>query len=400
MAGRVCAPSGRSPASAPAHLSLSRAARPLAGGDRPDRPSSGWRSSTGPAAGSPVGLEPRCGRGRRPRLQRLHAGDDGALRGREVVRARRDLLRLLRDVLAARAFEVQRRPARAAPAALGGDPLGDACPGSAAVVIASIGDDQLRRRRRRAPSRARSNSVFNWLARRGLGAGRRRCRLADTIFMALTFAGVGRVYCSGCCGMRASGRRAALPRAAARGFAHTLIPIALAYLVAHYFSLFVFQEQAQFTYLLSDPLGDGVATLRHASGGIDSRVAQRQRDLVRPGRRARHRPRDGARRWPTTGRCRLRRRPRAARSQHWMLAVMVAFTCFGLYLLSRVERVRTGHSQPRSWSCPSRMPAHWYFMPLYLAPMVIVLYGAVRASRDERRQPRDKTSRGTKRAKR
>ena len=41
------------------------------------------------------------------------------------------------------------------------------------------------------------------------------------------------------------------------GFAHTLIPIALAYLVAHYFSLFVFQEQAQFTYLLSDPLGTG-----------------------------------------------------------------------------------------------------------------------------------------------
>ena len=49
----------------------------------------------------------------------------------------------------------------------------------------------------------------------------------------------------------------------ARGFAHTLIPIAFAYLVAHYFSLFVFQEQAQFTYLLSDPLGDGDRPLRH-----------------------------------------------------------------------------------------------------------------------------------------
>ncbi len=38
---------------------------------------------------------------------------------------------------------------------------------------------------------------------------------------------------------------------------HTLIPIALAYLVAHYFSLFVFQEQAQFAFLLSDPSADG-----------------------------------------------------------------------------------------------------------------------------------------------
>ena len=39
-----------------------------------------------------------------------------------------------------------------------------------------------------------------------------------------------------------------------QGFAPHPIPIAFAYLVAHYFSLFIFQEQAQFTYLLSDPL--------------------------------------------------------------------------------------------------------------------------------------------------
>jgi hypothetical protein len=28
----------------------------------------------------------------------------------------------------------------------------------------------------------------------------------------------------------------------------------------------------------------------------------------------------------------------AARSQYWMLAVMVGFTCFGLYLLSQANR--------------------------------------------------------------
>ena len=54
-----------------------------------------------------------------------------------------------------------------------------------------------------------------------------------------------------------------------RGFAHTLIPIALAYLVAHYFSLVVFQEQAQFTYLLSDPLGDGSDLFGTAAAAID-----------------------------------------------------------------------------------------------------------------------------------
>ena len=36
-----------------------------------------------------------------------------------------------------------------------------------------------------------------------------------------------------------------------------LIPIALAYVVAHYFSYFVYLEQAQFTFLLSDPFGNG-----------------------------------------------------------------------------------------------------------------------------------------------
>ena len=77
-----------------------------------------------------------------------------------------------------------------------------------------------------------------------------------------------------------------------RSFAHALIPIAFAYLLAHYFSLFFFQEQAQFTYLLSDPLGTGTtdlfgtAELRHRF----QRDQQRPR-LVRPGGNAGPRPR-------------------------------------------------------------------------------------------------------------
>ena len=119
------------------------------------------------------------------------------------------------------------------------------------------------------------------------------------------------------------------------GFAHSLIPIALAYLIAHYFSLFVFQEQAQFTYLLSDPLGTAHTDLfGTASGGIDFRLLSANAiwyvqvgalvvghvlGLTLAHDRA-------LLYWPNYR--------DAARSQYWMLAVMVAFTCFGLYLLS------------------------------------------------------------------
>ena len=75
-------------------------------------------------------------------------------------------------------------------------------------------------------------------------------------------------------------------RELARSFAHTLIPIALAYLVAHYFSAFLYQEQAQFTYLLSDPLGHGSrSSFGTAGAGHQLRDRQLERRLVRAGRR-------------------------------------------------------------------------------------------------------------------
>ena len=60
--------------------------------------------------------------------------------------------------------------------------------------------------------------------------------------------------------------RSTAPRiapASSRGASsHTLVPIALAYVVAHYFSLLAYQGQA-IAYLASDPLGDGSDLLRH-----------------------------------------------------------------------------------------------------------------------------------------
>jgi len=120
----------------------------------------------------------------------------------------------------------------------------------------------------------------------------------------------------------------------ARVFAHTLVPIGGAYLVAHYFSLLVFQGQA-IGYLISDPLGRGSDLLGTAGRSIDytvigataiwyvqiaALVSGHVCGLILAHDRALAEYDD----------------PRVAtRSQYWMLAVMVAFTCFGLSARAR-----------------------------------------------------------------
>lgn len=120
-----------------------------------------------------------------------------------------------------------------------------------------------------------------------------------------------------------------------RTFAHTLVPIAFAYVLAHYFSLLLWQSQAM-VYLASDPLGNGanifgtsnyqidyhlisyaaiwyVQVAALVSGHVGGLALAHDRALV------------------------LYEDPEeAVRSQYWMLAVMVAFTSFGLWLLSAV----------------------------------------------------------------
>jgi hypothetical protein len=118
-----------------------------------------------------------------------------------------------------------------------------------------------------------------------------------------------------------------------RRFVHSLIPIALAYVVAHYFSLLMYQGQAM-AYLVSDPLGQGSDLLGTATATIDynlvgangvwyvqvfALVIGHAAGLTLAHDRALvvyERARD------------------ATRSQYWMLAVMVAFTSLGLWLLS------------------------------------------------------------------
>ena len=118
-----------------------------------------------------------------------------------------------------------------------------------------------------------------------------------------------------------------------RRFVHSLIPIALAYVVAHYFSLLMYQGQAM-AYLVSDPLGDGsnlvgtaTATINYNLVGANGVWYVQVFALVLGHAAALTLAHDRA--------LVVFDRPRdATRSQYWMLAVMVAFTSLGLWLLS------------------------------------------------------------------
>jgi len=140
------------------------------------------------------------------------------------------------------------------------------------------------------------------------------------------------LYRLGADGVRSVARELDGPQAA-RLFVHSLIPIAFAYLVAHYFSLLAYQGQA-IAYLASDPLGRGSDLFGTAGSAIDytwigatgiwyvqvaALLAGHIAGLVLAHDRALARFADAK---------------VATRSQYWMLAVMVTYTCLGLWLLS------------------------------------------------------------------
>ena len=113
------------------------------------------------------------------------------------------------------------------------------------------------------------------------------------------------------------------------------MPIAFAYALAHYFSLLIWQGQA-IGYLASDPLGNGANLLGTSSYQIDYQIISyaaiwyvQVAALVSGHVGGLALAHDRA----------LAIYPdpeEAVRSQYWMLAVMVAFTSFGLWLLSAV----------------------------------------------------------------
>ena len=84
-------------------------------------------------------------------------------------------------------------------------------------------------------------------------------------------------------------------------FVQSLVPIALVYAVAHYFTLLVIQGQYALP-LASDPFGFGWDLFGTRGLRPEHRALRPEHRLVRPGRRARRRPRRGA-----DGRARPRR---------------------------------------------------------------------------------------------
>lgn len=161
-------------------------------------------------------------------------------------------------------------------------------------------------------------------------------RVANTIWLLIMLAAVSGLYSLGVAGMHTV-RGSPAVKQLGRSFAHSLIPIALAYLVAHYFSAFLYQEQAQFTYILSDPLGHGSDLFGTAGGGINYGIVSSNTvwyvqvgALVVGHVVALTLAHDRALAVYDNVR-------NASRSQYFMLAVMVGFTCFGLFLLSQAN---------------------------------------------------------------
>lgn len=204
--------------------------------------------------------------------------------------------------------------------------------GSVAVAVAAVGSTTFDGAQEGILS-GPLDAVTSWMTEVGFGplaSG----RLGATAVLVLSVLIVSLIFTVGIRGM--STVPGAPPRRdLARSFGHVLIPIAFAYLVAHYFSLFAFQVQAQFTFLLSDPLGNGTTDLFGTAGsGVDYGLVSPEftwyvqvAALIAGHVAALALAHDRA--LAIWGDYRS-----ATRSQYWMLGVMVAFTCFGLFLLS------------------------------------------------------------------
>jgi hypothetical protein len=158
-------------------------------------------------------------------------------------------------------------------------------------------------------------------------------RLIDTIGIALAVGAVTAFYSLGVLGARSVGGAQSAERLRV-GFVHSLVPIALVYVAAHYFTFFVFEGQNVIA-LASDPLGRGWDLFGTASHAVDYGVVSQNQSwyaqvafvvtghvcaLILAHERA----------LVLYNRARL-----AVRSQYWMLGVMVGFTSLALWLLAQ-----------------------------------------------------------------
>jgi len=158
-------------------------------------------------------------------------------------------------------------------------------------------------------------------------------RIVSTIGLLLGVALVALFYRAGVAGAHSVGGDISSARLR-RAFIHSLVPIAMVYVAAHYLTFLLFEGQA-IRYLASDPFGQGWDIFGTASAAIDysllsqngawyaqvafvvlghvaALVLAHDRALVLY---------DNAK--------------LAVRSQYWMLAIMVGFTTLALWLLAQ-----------------------------------------------------------------
>jgi len=157
-------------------------------------------------------------------------------------------------------------------------------------------------------------------------------QLSATVGLALAMLAVGGFYLLGMAGARSVGGDLGTERLR-RGFVHSLVPIAVVYVLAHYLTFLIFQGQAM-AYLASDPLGQGWDLFGTADAAIDFGVISQnatwylQVAFVVAGHVAAlvlaH-----DRALTVYDSTRL-----AVRSQYWMLAIMIGFTTLALWLLA------------------------------------------------------------------
>jgi hypothetical protein len=218
---------------------------------------------------------------------------------------------------------------------LGGLPRLDPIAGTVALVIVMIGTVTFDGLSQGQLWRDVSVQLNDGLATLGIGI-ESTPKLVATIGLVSGIALVGAFYTLGIEGARSVGGGHDAEELRHR-FIHTLVPIAMVYVAAHYLTFLLFEGQS-ILYLASDPLGDGWNLFGTASSAIDygllsqndawylevgfvvlghiaALVLAHDRALVL---------------YPDA--------KLAVRSQYWMLAIMVGFTSLALWLLARAGK--------------------------------------------------------------
>jgi hypothetical protein len=218
---------------------------------------------------------------------------------------------------------------------LGGLPRLDPIPGTVALVVVMIGTvtfDGLSQGQVWKDLAVQLNDGFT-----SLGVSPETApELVSTVGLLIGVTIVGVFYTLGIEGARSVGGDLDADRLR-RAFAHSLVPIAMVYVAAHYLTFLLFEGQS-IIYLASDPLGEGWNLFGTASSAIDygllsqnaawyvqvgfivlghiaALVLAHDRALVL---------------YPDA--------KLAVRSQYWMLAIMVGFTSLALWLLAQAGK--------------------------------------------------------------